>query len=53
MINYEADMVFSFIFSCSVKIQSAVLYYSISVRSPIRYVFYLLISVGIYSVCSQ
>lgn len=53
MINYEADMLFSLIFGCSAKIQSTGLYYSISFRSPIRCVFYLLISVSSSSVCSQ
>lgn len=53
MINYEADMLFSFIFGCSAKIQSTGLYYNISFRSPIRCVFYLLISVSSSSVFSQ
>ena len=53
MISYETDILFSFILACSAKIQSAVLYYSISFRNAIRRVLYLLINVGSSSTCSQ
>lgn len=48
MINYETDILFSFIFGCSVKMSSAGLYYSIYFRSPIWSVFHLLVMLGVY-----